>query len=134
MATKGDPAAPLLPPTEEDCCTPSAHPPVGIDPAEAPLAGQYAVLTPPLAQQTSFECYLSFPERDARGVVLLATDIFGLRTGRHARMCDELAAAGFIACCPDLFGDGAARAKALTPSWPIKTLPNILRCLDVSSL
>lgn len=126
MAKYGDKSAPLLLPTSEDCCTPSAHPPIaGGDSIGAPLVGQFVVLTPPQAPEDSFECYLSFPERKSRGVMLLATDIFGLHTGRHAQMCDELAAAGFIAACPDLFGDGRARAEALNPSWPIKTLPNI---------
>jgi dienelactone hydrolase len=123
MAT---PTAPLLPPTAEDCCTPSAHPPIaGGDSSGAPLLGQFVVLTPPQAPESSFECYLSFPERKSRGVMLLATDIFGLHAGRHAQICDKLAGAGFIAACPDLFGDGRARAEALNPSCPIKTLPNI---------
>ena len=92
----GDKSAPLLLPTSEDCCTPSAHPPIaGGDSIGAPLVGQFVVLTPPQAPEDSFECYLSFPERKSRGVMLLATDIFGLHTGRHAQMCDELAAAGF---------------------------------------
>ena len=128
---KGDSSSPLLPP--QDCCTPSAHPPVSELPRASdapPLAGTFQVLTPLLAQQSSFECYLSFPPNGrAKGVVILFTDIFGLHTGRHARMCDELAAAGYIAACPDLFGDGIARAQALTPSWPIKKLSNILTFL-----
>ena len=61
----------------------------------------------------------------ARRMILVIHDIFGLRTGRHAQICDALAEAGFIAVCPDLFGDGAARAAALRPGWPIKTMSNI---------
>ena len=65
-----------------------------------------------------------------RGSCLVVHDIFGLHTGRHVQLCDELAAEGYVAVCPDCFRDGRARAEAaLLPRWPIKQACNILEML-----
>lgn len=56
---------------------------------------------------------------------MLCHDIFGPHSGRHVQICDELAAAGFIALCPDLFGDGEEReAASVFKHWPPKQLRN----------
>ena len=141
--------SPLLPsPTAAACCTPTAHPP-SID-APSPLVGSYVTVahTKPVGELDpnpqhlqlpmsftervrpllrQFECYVALPQgsEPARGIILVVHDIFGLRTGRHASICDELSRNGFVAACPDLFGDDAARATALNPGWPIMTLSNI---------
>lgn len=78
------------------------------------------------------ETYLVMPgeAQPVRGVVLVVHDIFGLHAGRHTQICDALAEAGYAAVCPDLFGDGRARAEAaFLPRWPIKGARNILELL-----
>jgi dienelactone hydrolase len=113
--------------SEEDCCTPAAHPP--LTPSGEELTGSFEIIA---GASGSFECYFSYPPSGApiKGAILLAHDIFGLRTGRHAQLCDELAHEGYVAACPDLFGDGAARAAALQGcGWPIKSFSNLMSLL-----
>lgn len=99
-------------PTPAACCTPTSH---GKAAAEG---GAHSFVTIPHSEE-SFECYVARPPegQPARGVVLVVHDIFGLRSGRHLQICDELASAGFVAACPDLFGDGAERAASFDPDW-----------------
>lgn len=53
--------------------------------------------------------YVAEPETAVRGRVLLVHDAYGLTP--HVRfLCDELAAHGFVAVAPDLFGGAAARS------------------------
>lgn len=51
----------------------------------------------------SFSAYVAYPETDlpAPGVVVIQ-EIFGVNAGMR-EICDNLAKAGFVACCPDLF-------------------------------
>lgn len=112
-------AMPLPTPSAAQCCTEAGY---GASPGEA---GAHSFVMVPHA--TPFECYIAQPPdgQPVGGVVLVVHDIFGLRSGRHLRICDELAAAGFVAVCPDLFGDGAARAAAFDPGWHMSWLPKI---------
>ena len=107
----------------EACCTPGAH--GGAAASNGQRSGAYVTIT---STAGDFECYVSFPltHQPVKGAMILAHDIFGLRSGRHAQICDELAAAGYITACPDLFGDGRSRAADLNFVWPIKSLRNIL--------
>jgi len=104
---------PLPSPTGAECCTPSGHPPS----CGSTLRPERFVTVP---HSPPFTCYVAQPPggAPARGVILVVHDIFGPRSGRHARICDELAAAGFVAACPDLIGDADERASALNPGWP----------------
>ncbi|KAL1510408.1 hypothetical protein AB1Y20_006716 [Prymnesium parvum] len=104
-----------------DCCTAGAHPPKATAFSEQePARGSFQLVD-------GFECYLSMPAEAPRGIVLVIHDIFGLHTGRHAHICDEFAGSGYIAVCPDLFGDGIARAQAgMFSAWPPKQVRNIL--------
>lgn len=53
--------------------------------------------------------YVAEPETAVRGRVLLVHDAYGLTP--HVRLlCDELAAHGFVAVAPDLFGEASARS------------------------
>ena len=122
------------------CCTPGAHPALSNAQASALglRKGRYVQLrvvaevvagSPAAATRTTTDCYVSHPPRGTavRGSVLVLHDIFGLYTGRHPQFCDELAAVGWIAVCPDCFGDGKSRGEAaLLPSWPIKGIWNLL--------
>ncbi len=55
--------------------------------------------------------YVAEPQSTARGRVLVIHDAYGLLP--HVRfLCDELAAHGFIAVAPDLFGGAVTRSDA----------------------
>ena len=112
------------------CCPPTGH-------GEAPVAatnelrGSFVPIIDPLGRSVG-EMYLAIPQASTPilGGVLVIHDIFGPRVGRHLEICDELAASGFYAACPDLFGDGEKRAAVkLLPRWPIKSCSNILGLL-----
>jgi dienelactone hydrolase len=108
-----------------DCCTPDAHAPLARA-QDSDLRGSFVQIT------EDVECYVAWPSggRTPLGVAVLLSDIFGLRTGRHAEICDELAESGYLAICPDIFGDGRARANAnIMPRWPVKSIANIVGLL-----
>jgi dienelactone hydrolase len=118
------------------CPADHSHPPLpvdidGCDAEASKLKGRFVWVGSArgTALESDIECYVSWPREGAPPtcVALVVTDIFGLRSGRHAQICDALAEEGFVAVCPDLMGDGQARARAgLLPRWPIKSLSNIL--------
>ena len=116
-------------------CPVETHSPLPVDidgcddDGQGSLKGRYVWLSSGrgTALADDIECYISWPTGPAKCIVLVISDIFGLRTGRHAQICDSLAADGFVAVCPDLIGDGQARANAgLFSRWPPKSLANIM--------
>jgi len=50
----------------------------------------------------SFDAYLARPAAGARRAIVVLHEVFGVNADLRAT-CDELAAAGFIAICPELF-------------------------------
>ncbi|HSJ46874.1 MAG TPA: dienelactone hydrolase family protein [Euzebyales bacterium] len=55
--------------------------------------------------------YVAEPDGPVRGCVVVVHDAYGLLP--HVRfLCDELAAAGFVAMAPDLFAGSVARSQA----------------------
>jgi carboxymethylenebutenolidase len=50
----------------------------------------------------SFAAYQARPDRNARPVIVVLHEVFGVNADLRAT-CDELAAEGFIAICPELF-------------------------------
>lgn len=50
----------------------------------------------------SFDAYLARPDHKPRPAIVVLHEVFGVNADLRAT-CDELAAAGFIALCPDLF-------------------------------
>lgn len=120
-------ADPLL---DDSCCPRTAH---GSLAASDKRKGSWVPIVGSIG-----DMYLASPPPSVPviGAVLVIHDIFGARTGRHAQICDELAAAGFYAACPDLFGDAERRAAAnLFPRWPPKGLANfcdLLCCCKAS--
>lgn len=50
----------------------------------------------------SFGAYVAHPEQDNAPAVVVIQEIFGINADMRAH-CDELAAKGYIAICPDLF-------------------------------
>jgi len=110
---------PFLAPTTAECCTATGHAP------SAGEGGVHSFMTVPYS--APFECYIAHPPdgKPARGFVLVVHDIFGLRSGRHMTICDELAEAGFVAACPDLFGDGLERAAAFNPDMRWSSLRRV---------
>ena len=120
------------------CRSVHAHPPlspVDIDGRNDELKGQFVWLggRGTALEEEDIECYIAWPPPDVRpkSIVLMITDIFGLRTGRHCQMCDTLAEkSSFVVVCPDLIGDGQARARAgLMTRWPVKHFANIIDLL-----
>lgn len=49
-----------------------------------------------------FDCYVARPERGTAPAVVVLHEVFGVNADLRAT-CEELAAAGFLALCPDLF-------------------------------
>lgn len=60
------------------------------------------------SSEGSFEAYVSRPTSPARPAVVVLHEVFGVN-GDMRSTCDELAAAGFIAVCPELFWRQASR-------------------------
>lgn len=48
--------------------------------------------------------------------VVVVSDIFGIHTGRHKQICDELSAAGYLVVMPDFFR-GAYADEGPNPPW-----------------
>ena len=129
---KAEAAAPLLDASVEapsstqpaPCCTDGAHPPQPA-PDTSQLRGAFETL---VSASDTAECYVVAPPAGTavKGGVLVVHDIFGLHSGRHAQFCDELAAEGFVAVCPDCYGDARERAAAMDLAWPPKQARNIL--------
>lgn len=47
--------------------------------------------------------YVARPPAKADCGVVMFTDMFGVNTGRHKQLCDQLARQGFLVACPDFF-------------------------------
>ena len=78
------------------CCPPGSH---------GPLAPDSETLKGWWEKRLELDCYFS-GEKDAPKVVILVfADVFGAMSGRHRRICDEMATAipGSLICLPDLF-------------------------------
>lgn len=50
----------------------------------------------------AFDAYLARPSNPSRPAVVVLHEVFGVNADQRAT-CDELAAAGYVAACPDLF-------------------------------
>lgn len=52
------------------------------------------------------DCYFTGQKENPTMIILGFSDVFGPMSGRHRRVCDEMAAAvpGSLVCLPDLFG------------------------------
>lgn len=129
---KADAGAPLLDASVEapsssqpaPCCTDGAHP--ALQPDVSQLRGSFESIA--ASASDTVECYCVAPPAgtQVKGGVLVVHDIFGLHSGRHAQFCDELAEVGWIAVCPDCYGDARERAEAMNLAWPPKSASNIL--------
>jgi len=62
-------------------------------------------------------CYVARPSGSCTSAIVMFTDMFGVHTGRHKQLCDELALEGFLVICPDFFY-GAPYMKKV-PSYGI---------------
>jgi carboxymethylenebutenolidase len=54
------------------------------------------------SSEGTFDAYIARPDDSARPVIVVLHEVFGVNADLRAT-CGELAAAGFIATCPDLF-------------------------------
>jgi len=80
------------------------HPPVDLPSSSSELIDGEVWL--PLPSGERMPAWVSQPEIDPRGVILLLHDIYG-RTSFYRGLCSRLAAAGFVALLPDfLFRQG----------------------------
>jgi dienelactone hydrolase len=114
-------ATPMTPP----CCPPGSH--GALDPSSAAYAGQY------VHTESGVELYITKPSGAVppAGFIIVFHDIFGMRSGHHARVCDDFAAASkCIVVMPDCFGDAEKRA-ANTASFNVEstTIVKLLRIL-----
>lgn len=53
------------------------------------------------------DCYVARPAKESSIAILMFSDIFGLHSGRHKLLCDQLAAEGYLVVCPDFFEGGS---------------------------
>lgn len=53
------------------------------------------------------DCYVARPATPGFTAILMFHDIFGLQSGRHKLLCDQLAAEGYLVVCPDFFEGGS---------------------------
>lgn len=58
--------------------------------------------TIPATDGGTFQAYVAFPQQTPAPAVILIQEIFGVNAEMRAK-CDDLAAHGYIAVCPDLF-------------------------------
>ncbi|CAK0840389.1 unnamed protein product [Prorocentrum cordatum] len=105
------------------CCPRGSHGPAAADTGYA-AEGAWEEIA-------GMEVYVVGRREDARSILLGVSDVFGPRTGRHLRICDELARAvpGSVVVLPDLF-HGSPIAKV----WPgpisftaLETIPLLWR-------
>jgi carboxymethylenebutenolidase len=59
-------------------------------------------ITVPARDKGSFMAYVAVPEKLPAPAIVVIQEIFGVNAEMRAK-CDELAAQGFIAACPDIF-------------------------------
>lgn len=59
-------------------------------------------ITIPAYDGGSFSAYIAYPERSPAPAIIMIQEIFGVNGEMRAK-CDEMAKAGYIAVCPDLF-------------------------------
>eukprot|EP00438_Fugacium_kawagutii_P018956 Skav220472 [mRNA] locus=scaffold96:243231:244007:+ [translate_table: standard] len=79
------------------CCPPGSH---------GPLPPDDAVLSGWSERRAEMDCYFTGQKENPTMIILGFSDVFGPMSGRHRRVCDEMAAAipGSLVCLPDLFG------------------------------
>ena len=92
----GSSSAPAAAPA---CCPPESLPEL-----PKPSGGRGVEIT--VDAETPLEVYVSNPLNDVKSVVVVASDVFGWRSGHHRRFADQLAARlgnGYAVVVPDLF-------------------------------
>ena len=78
------------------CCPSGSHGP--LPPDDVALRGWPE-------RQADLECYFSGQKENPTMIILAFSDVFGPMSGRHRKICDEMATAipGSLVCLPDLF-------------------------------
>eukprot|EP00929_Paragymnodinium_shiwhaense_P010814 TRINITY_DN115799_c0_g1_i1.p1 TRINITY_DN115799_c0_g1~~TRINITY_DN115799_c0_g1_i1.p1 ORF type:complete len:287 (-),score=23.54 TRINITY_DN115799_c0_g1_i1:258-1118(-) len=79
------------------CCPAGSHGPPVVDEGHTP-SGKWQ-------EFAGVDAYLVGERANARCIIMAFSDVFGPKSGRHVRVCDEIAAAvpGSLVCMPDLF-------------------------------
>jgi len=79
------------------CCPSGSHGPLPPD--------EVALLRGWPERQADLECYFSGQKENPTMIILAFSDVFGPMSGKHRRICDEMATAipGSLVCLPDLF-------------------------------
>jgi dienelactone hydrolase len=67
--------------------------------------GDYVPLGEMVSVGDDLPCYVAKPPEPSKCAVIMFTDMFGVHTGRHKQICDDLASNGFLTICPDFFVD-----------------------------
>mmetsp|Transcript_66183 Transcript_66183/g.132799 ORF Transcript_66183/g.132799 Transcript_66183/m.132799 type:complete len:276 (+) Transcript_66183:70-897(+) len=76
------------------------------------LMKDYSALGEMITLNASLPCYVARRADSTSRAVVMFSDMFGVHTGRHKQLCDDLAADGFIAVCPDFFVDAPYMKRA----------------------
>jgi len=92
------------------CCPSGSH---------GPLAADMAVLTGFQEKEADLDCYFSGQKEKPSTVILAFSDVFGPYSGRHRRICDQMAEAvpNSLVCMPDLFHGDPVAPDYSSSSW-----------------
>ncbi|CAK0822860.1 unnamed protein product [Prorocentrum cordatum] len=85
------------------CCPPESEPLL--------MMGDYMPLGEMVSVRDDLPCYVAKPPKPSKHAVIMFTDMFGVDTGRHKQICDDLASNGFLTICPDFFVDAPYMKK-----------------------
>lgn len=93
------------------CCPSGSHGP--LPPDDQDLKGWWE-------KKADVDCYFSGKKEDPKMIILGFADVFGAMSGRHRRVCDELAEAipGSLVCLPDLFHGDPVCQDFAGYQWP----------------
>mmetsp|Transcript_37843 Transcript_37843/g.70593 ORF Transcript_37843/g.70593 Transcript_37843/m.70593 type:complete len:280 (+) Transcript_37843:67-906(+) len=94
------------------CCPPGSHGAIPADDVRT-LSGWWQ-------EQADLDCYFSGVSEKPSNIILVFPDVFGASSGRHRRICDDIARAldSSLVCMPDLFhGDPICPDFAIPNFW-----------------
>ena len=104
------------------CCPPGSHGPLPPDDVE--LKGWWE-------RKADLDCYFTGEKGKPSMIILAFSDVFGPMSGKHRRVCDQMASAihGSLICLPDLF-----EGEPLCPDFCDSSLPKLRLFLYVPLL
>lgn len=104
------------------CCPPGSHGPLPPDDVE--LKGWWE-------RKADLDCYFTGEKGKLSMIILAFSDVFGPMSGKHRRVCDQMASAihGSLICLPDLF-----EGEPLCPDFCDSSLPKLRLFLYVPLL